>query len=226
MMAHILPDIPPISLPGEVLRVFRTLKALPDSLFIWHHLAPWQPNAPDFLIIHQDGRALLVKVSSAAARPARRAAQFLLLESERAPLGVAEAKVLTDFVATLKLPDEKMLETLIIFPNIPDEQVQAGRLARDDGGPAWAGKELLNPEAGDSWNRFFPSAKMNFLWLEKVLQRFTPEIVIPAEMTVRPPLQRRLEAGLSDYLLDYDQEWAACSQTSSSSALKGLCPAT
>lgn len=207
-MAHILPDTPPISLPGEVLRVFRALKALPDSFFIWHHLAPWQPNAPDFLIIHQDGRALLIKVSSAAASQVRPAAQFLLLESERVPLGVAEAKVLADFIAALNLTDEKMLETLVIFPNILDEQVQAGRLERGEGDPAWAGKELLGQEADDGWSRFFPSAKMDLLWLEKVRQRFTPEVVIPAEMTVRPPVERRMEAGLTGYLLDYDQEWA------------------
>jgi hypothetical protein len=207
-MAHILPDTPPISLPGEVLRVFRALKALPDSFFVWHHLAPWQPNAPDFLIIHQDGRALLVKVSSTAASQVRPAAQFLLLESERTPLGITEAKVLADFVCALKLPDGKMLETLVIFPNIPDEQVQAGRLARGKGDPAWAGKELLGQDAGDGWGRFFPFTKMDFLWLEKVRQRFTPETVIPAEMTVRPPVERRMEAGLTGYLLDYDQEWA------------------
>lgn len=101
-----------------------------------------------------------------------------------------------------------MLETLVVFPNIPDVQVQAGRLERGDGDPAWAGKELLNPDSGVGWDGFFPSAKMDALWLEKVRQRFTPEIVIPAEMTVRPPLERRMEAGLTGYLLDYDQEWA------------------
>jgi len=207
-VAHILPDTPPLSLPGEVLRVFRALKALPDSYFVWHHLAPWQPDAPDFLLLSEDGRALLVKVSSAAANQATSAAQLLLLESERVPLGVSEAKVLTDFIDGIKLPERRTLERLVVFPNIPDEQVQAGRLARGDGDPAWAGKELLNPDSGCGWDGFFPSAKMEALWLEKVRQRFTPEVVVPAEMTVRPPLERRTEAGLSDYLLDYDQEWA------------------
>ncbi|HVM72869.1 MAG TPA: UvrD-helicase domain-containing protein, partial [Anaerolineales bacterium] len=46
------------------------------------------------------------------------------------------------------------------------------------------------------------------LWLEKIRQRFTPEVVVPAEMTVRMPVQRRTEAGLTDYLLDYNQEMA------------------
>ncbi|RPH55358.1 MAG: hypothetical protein EHM81_14775, partial [Chloroflexi bacterium] len=208
LVAHILPDTPPTSLPGEVLRVFRALKVLPDSFFIWHHLAPWQPNMPDFLVLHEDGRTLLVKVSSAAASQVTPAAQFLLLESERAPLGAAEARVLADFVGALKLPVGQMLETLVVFPNIPEAQVQAGRLERGAGDPAWAGKELLTPEAGDGWTRFLPAVKLDSIWVEKVRQRFTPEVVIPAEMTVRPPVERRMEAGLTDYLLDYNQEWA------------------
>lgn len=195
-------------MPGEVLRVFRALKALPDSFFIWHHLAPWQLDAPDFLILTDDHRALLVKVSSAAASQASPAAQFLLLESERTPLGKAEAQVLTDFLSTLKLPADQALETLIVFANIPQEQVQSSRLERANGDPAWAGKELLNPDSVPGWDGFLPSAKMDVLWLEKVRQRFTPEVVIPAEMTVRPPVERRMEAGLTGYLLDYDQEWA------------------
>lgn len=208
-MAHILPDTPPTSLPGEVLRVFRALKALPDSFFIWHHLAPWQLNSPDFLMISTDGRAVLVKVSLAASQVTP-AAQFLLLESERAILGTTEAKVLKDFVCALKLLDEQKIETLVVFPNIPDAQVQAGRLERRDGDPAWAGKELLNQGAGagDGWHRFLSTVKLESLWLEKIRQHFTPETVIPAEMTVRPPVDRRMEAGLTDYLLDYSQEWA------------------
>lgn len=205
-MAHILPDTPPTSLPGEVLRVFRALKALPDSFFIWHHLAPWQPDSPDFLVLHEDGRALLVKVSSSA--QASPAAQLLLLESERAPLGETEARVLVDFVAALKLPKEQKIETLVVFPNMSDAQAQAGRLERGDGDPAWAGKEILNPDSGPGWERFLPVVPLEALWLEKIRQRFTPEAVVPSSMTVRPALERRMEAGLTDYLLDYDQEWA------------------
>jgi len=182
-MARILPDTPPISLPGEVLRVFRALKALPDEFFIWHHLAPWQPDAPDFLVLDANGRALLVKVSSAAARQASPAAQFLLLESERAPLGQAEARVLAGFVDTLNLPAGQALETLVVFPNIPEAQVQSGRLERGSGDPAWAGKELLGPE--QAWDAFLPAEPLEPLWLEKVRQAFSPEVVVPAAMTVR-----------------------------------------
>jgi superfamily I DNA/RNA helicase len=49
---------------------------------------------------------------------------------------------------------------------------------------------------------------MDPIWLEKLRQRFTPEVVVSSDMTVRMPVQRRIEAGLTDTLLDYDQEAA------------------
>ena len=132
-MAHILPETPPLVLPGEVLKTFRALKALPDTFYVWHHLAPWQPNMPDFLIITQEGRALLVKVSSSSAAQATSAAQLLLIDDHRLPLGAAESKVLAAFQQALHLPDGALLETLAIFPNIPHKQVarkSAGALPR------------------------------------------------------------------------------------------------
>ena len=208
-MAHILPDTLPQSIPHEVLRVFRALKALPDSFYVWHHLAPWQPNAPDFLVLDEQGRALLVKVSSAAAGQASSAAQMLLLqEVERAPLGQPEGVMLRVFIESLKLPVGQEVAALVIFPNIHEKQVNASRLERGDGDPHWAGRELLQTEAGLGWEDWFPSAPLDSLWLEKVRQRFTPEVVVPAGMTVRLPVERRIAEGLTDYLLDYDQEGA------------------
>ena len=208
-MAHILPDIPPQSFPREVLRVFHMLKALPDKFYIWHHLAPWLPEAPDFLILHEDGRVLLVKVSSAAASQASTASQMLLLDDNRTPLGQTEAQVLKAFLDSLSFPKEQLLETLVVFPNIPDKQVKASRLERGEGDPAWTGKEILQRETGSGeWEAFFPSTPIDPIWLEKLRQRFTPEVVVTSDMTVRMPVQRRLEAGLTEYLLDYDQEAA------------------
>jgi hypothetical protein len=208
-MAHILPETPPQIFPKEVLRVFHALKALPDSFYVWHHLAPWLPEAPDFLISSEDGRVLLVKVSSATAGQASTAAQMLLLDDDRAPLGQAEAGVLNSFRASLCLPEGQPIETLVVFPNIPNKQVQASRLGRGEGDPAWAGTEILQAESGqETWGAFFPSIPMDPIWLEKLRQRFTPEVVVSSDMTVRMPVQRRIEAGLTDYLLDYDQEAA------------------
>jgi hypothetical protein len=207
-MAHILPDSPPQTIPAEVLRVFKACKSLPDDFYIWHHLAPWQLNAPDFLLLDKDGRVLLVKVSSAVASQARPAAQLLLLEDEHVLLGQPETQILSEFITSLQLPAGQPVESLIIFPNIPHQQVLASRLERRKGEPQWAGKELLQTETGLQWLDFFPQIRMEALWLEKVRQRFTPEVVVPAEMTVRMPVERRTEAGLTDYLLDYNQELA------------------
>jgi len=207
-MAHILPETLPQILPGEVLKTFRALKGLPDTFYIWHHLAPWQPNAPDFLIITQEGRAILVKVSSSSADQATLAAQLLLIDDHRPALGAAEAKMLASFHQSLNLPDDTLLVTLIIFPNIPHKQVLESRLERSACEPHWVGRELLQPDSGMKWEDYFPPNLIENVWLEKIRQRFTPEVVVPAEMTVRPLHPRRLEAGLTDYLLDYNQEAA------------------
>ncbi len=207
-MAHILPDTPPQSISKEVLRVFRTLKSLPDQYYIWHHLAPWQLDAPDFLIIDEHGKALLIKVSTASEEQTNVAAQMLLLQEDRPPLGKNENVLLVRFIRSLNLPNNLTVETLIIFPNIHEKQVQASRLTRGDDEAQWAGKEILQPEVQPTWDIFFPKMPLDGIWLEKLRQRFTPEIVIPPDLTVRPVLDRRIEAGLTDYLLDYDQESA------------------
>jgi len=207
-MAHILPEIPPQTIPKEVLRVFRVLKSLPNSYYIWHHLAPWQIDAPDFLVLDELGRALLIKVSSAAADQATTAAQMPLLQDDHKELGREENALLEKFVRELNLPSDQKIDTLVIFPNIPQKQVLASRLERKPGEAHWIGKEPIQSDANLALDEFLSSAPSDSTWLEKLRQRFTPEVVVPAEMTVRPTIERRMEAGLTDYLLDYDQEAA------------------
>jgi len=207
-MAHILPETPPQTIPREVLRVFRALRSLPDSFYVWHHLAPWQAHAPDFLVLDEHGRALLIKVSSAAADQATTAAQMLLIQDDRKPLGQAENTLLEKFVRELNLPVDQNIKTLVIFPNIPHKQVLASRLEHKAGEAHWVGREPIQSDTHLALDEFFSLAPLDWIWLEKLRQRFTPEIVVPAEMTVRPPIERRMEAGLTDYLLDYDQETA------------------
>jgi superfamily I DNA/RNA helicase len=206
-MAHILPETPPQILPKE-LRVFRALKSLPDTFYVWHHLAPWQADVPDFLVLDEHGKALLIKVSSAAADRAATAAQMLLIQEDRKRLGEEENTLLGKFVRELNLPPNQDIETVVIFANIPHKQVSASRLERQKGEPYWAGKELIQSDNGIVLTEYLPSTPLDGIWLEKLRHRFTPEAVIPAEMSVRPPSERRVQAGLTDYLLDYDQEAA------------------
>jgi hypothetical protein len=207
-MARILPETPPQAITKEVLRVFRALKSLPDSFYVWHHLAPWQVDAPDFLVLDEHGKALLIKVSSATTDQSSTAAQMLLIQDDRKPLGQEENALLEKFVHELNLPSNQQIQTLVIFPNIPHKQVLASRLERRVGQAHWIGKEPIQSEIYLALDEYFSPAPLDSTWLEKVRQRFTPEVVIPAEMTVRPLVERRMQAGLTDYLLDYDQETA------------------
>lgn len=207
-MAHILPETPPQTIPKEVLRVFRALRSLPDSFYVWHHLAPWHAEAPDFLVLDEQGKALLIKVSSATADQTSTAAQLLLIQDDRKLLGQEENALLEKFVYELNLPLNQQIQTLVIFPNIPHKQVLESRLERKVGEAHWIGKEPIQSETHLALNEYLSPDPLDSIWLEKVRQRFTPEVVVPAEMTVRPPVERRIEAGLTDYLLDYDQEAA------------------
>jgi len=205
-MAHILPDTIPQSLPVEVLKTFRALKALPDSFFIWHHLAPWQPDAPDFLMITREGKALLIKVSTSAAIQNNSAAQLLLLNDDRPILGKTEKDILAAFQQSLQLPENSNIDSLIIFPNLTQKQVLDNLGQNTSPRIFLSGREILQPDSELRWKEYFSSKPLDKISLEKIRQQFTPEILIPAEMTVRPQNSERVNAGLTNYLLDYNQE--------------------
>lgn len=205
-MAHILPETPPQFLPSETLRVFQSLKTLPDTFYIWHHLAPWSPNAPDFLAIRKDGAALLIKVSSAAASQALHPAQLLLLQDDTPRLGEAETATLMQFLQTVDLPEDAPLQTLVVFPNIPHRTLLQSRPERTDKQAQWAGSELLHPNTTPTWQDFFPTQPLSIAQIQRLREHFSPEIIINANMTVRKPNTQRLHAELTHYLLDYNQE--------------------
>jgi hypothetical protein len=98
---------------------------------------------------------------------------------------------------------------VVVFPHISGEQLRkSGVTDKSSSGFHWVGRDPLQAESDQSWQDLLPAEPLDDLALERLRQRFTPEIVIPREMTVRPPDERRRKAGLTNYLLDYDQEWA------------------
>jgi superfamily I DNA/RNA helicase len=232
-MARTFPDSPQGVLPPAVLQTFRFLKSLPDNWLVWHHLAPWQKDTPDFLILNAEKQALLVKVSSAATSDAHPVAQMLLLQDDRARLGEAETQVLRAYRGSLQ--DTALLQGLpfplaVVFPNIP-EHTLAG--SRPDGALAWLGKEAIQPGGELAWAGLFDGTPLDGARLEALRSHFTPEVVVPPALTVRgvqgngvqsngvqrndaqsngalshTNSTRRLEAGLACFLLDYDQEAA------------------
>lgn len=206
-MAHILPPQPPTKLPKETLKVFEALKALPDRYFIWHHLAPWDPLSPDFLILTYEGQALLVKVCPTTISEASSSLQMRLFGESVLPIGKKETEILEGFIEKINLPQGFNIGALIIFPNLPNTRVQEIYQTVLPNSVSWSGKEVLE-ENEDAWKPFFSKNPLPAFLIEKIRQCFSPEIVVPSSMTVRPEIQRRVEAGLTEYLLDYDQEKA------------------
>ena len=152
-MATIFPANPAGALPPEVLKTFRGLKALPDDFYVWHHLAKWETEAPDFLIRNPQNRAFLIKVSSASSQAARPAAQLLLMETDQPPLGAAEEAVLHEFLSGVKLTfgetQPPPIQTVVLFPNIEVKRLKRAR-------PTTAGAASVSSTGslpGSSWER-------------------------------------------------------------------------
>ncbi len=203
-MAKLLPESPTGTLPPAVLRVFRFVKNLPDDWHIWHHLAPWAQNAPDFLLTNSAHRALLLKVSSASQAEADSAAQMLLIGEQKAQLGQAEGQVLVDFSQKL---DDIPTAMLVLFPNIPKKHLAAARIRLNaPQNLLWWGQEALHDP--ERWQEAFQTPTLTEPAIERLRLAFTPEVEIPAALTVRQPSPGRIQAGLTNYLLDYDQEAA------------------
>jgi hypothetical protein len=206
-MARILPDTPPRFASSEVVKVFQSLKRLPEDYEVWHNLGFQKQKSPDFLLVRK-GCAILIMVSAATARDARFASQITFLNQEQAPMGQQEEQVLASFIGSLDFPGEP-IGSVVLFPYISGEQLKkSGATGTPSAGIHWVGKDPLQMESDQNWADLLPAQPLDDLLLEKLRQHFTPEIVIPQELTVRPSDERRMEAGLTDYLLDYDQEWA------------------
>ncbi|MBC8508073.1 MAG: hypothetical protein ISR58_05385 [Anaerolineales bacterium] len=210
-MATIFPTNPVGVLPPEVLKTFRALKATPDDYFVWHHLAPWTPEAPDFLIRNSLGQALLLKVSSASSKEARPAAQLLLLESDDPPLGEVEGQVLVDFaqrlMETFGPGSPPKIQAALLFPNIEQRKLKSARPSSADASIQWLGKNFLTNKS-DPWNQAFTNPPLSEYQWQGLRQLFTPEVIVPPTLTVRKAPARHLEAELTNFLLDYDQEAA------------------
>ncbi len=164
-------------------------------------------KAPDFLLL-RNGRALLVMVSAATVRDAKFASQLTLLDVAQVPMGKPEEEILSSFLSCLDFPTKHKIGSVVVFPHIADDQLKKSGMDRSPStGIHWIGRDPLQAEAEQGWEQLFPQTALDELLLEKLRQQFTPEIRIPEEMTVRPVDERRRNAGLTDYLLDYDQEW-------------------
>ena len=205
-MAQIIPSAPLGSLPNEVLRAFRFLKSLPDDYVVWHHLTPWDLQAPDFLVVNPSKKALLIKVSTARTKSGQPAAQMLLMGDSRDVLGQEEERIINQFCDKLAPPVNGRIKKVVLFCNLRTETL-ASRKPNDHSDKFhWVGQDVLQSDNFNLWVELFTGESLDDYALERLRMAFAPEIVVPASLTVRPPDQGRHTAGLQDYLLDILQE--------------------
>jgi len=219
-MARISPDTTAGAASPEVMKVRRLLKRLSDEHFCaWERLCIWNENGPDFWVLRSDGRSLLLKVSCATTNDARLSQQpgllaALLRRHERqSDLGRQEQAAIEDFLGRLSAGPASdgfshKIATAVLYPNIPTSILHKAGLRADGIRSICAGKDVLAPEAFEKWVDEQCGEPLSEAEIVTLRKAFVPEVVIPAEFTVRMPLDRNLAPQTAEYLLDYDQEWA------------------
>jgi hypothetical protein len=192
----------------------RALKSLPDEGYIvWHRLSIWETPGPDFMVLKDGRQVAFIKVSMANKRDAARMSQPELLPAigNGNPMGEREREALNLFTQQVMrgspVPVPKNLPKLIAYPNLREVELRDALRHKRSNGTDWFSGERLAP------NRFLKfvegsiSEKLTSDCVDELRKAFTPEVVIPADFTVREPIKRHTSAALSEYLLDYDQEW-------------------
>ena len=213
-MAVFLPNNPPRTVSTEVGRVMRALRSLPDPDYIvWQRLPLGGLGGPEFLVLRDRARPLLVKVSSASPAEARSAVQPELLASgpARAVIGAHEQDELSRFVegpaSARAVSPKPRLSGVVVFPNVLGRDLRTAAGRRAPGDYPWIAAEQLRPDAGTAWVDEHLGAALDENGLTALRKAFAPEAVVPAAFTVRGPIERNTSAALTEYLLDYDQEW-------------------
>lgn len=206
-MATILPNNPAGAYSPETLRVFRLLKALPERFTVWQRLALRDAGGPDFWVRDQDGRGALLAVAGTTLAAVRAARQVGLFGASLAP-GAREEAALAAFLAALNPPPTEMptpLPGLVLFPAVPQAELE---LALDPPPPGIrrGAKDDLTPERFAAWLEAQLGSLLAVAQTEALRRAFAPEVVVPAQLTVRQPSARVTGAALSEYLLSYNQE--------------------
>lgn len=201
-MAAIFPSYPIGAIAPTTLRLLRRLKSLPDSYSIWQRLTPDGGAGPDLWVRRDDGCSVLLSVIGATPAALRDASQGRLFGAAQAQPGIAEEAALAQFAGDLGLG--AALPMVVLYPAasradlvvmLPPATAGLMRLAKDEcgGDPDDWVAPLLGPPLSDDQ-------------LDALRRAVTPEVIVPAPLTVRASCETR--AGLRDYMLSYDQEWA------------------
>ncbi len=210
-MATIYPNNPVGALSPETVKVFRLLKRLPEEVYaVWQRLACWSESGPDFWVRDRSGRSLLIKVSSATTQDARNAHQGSFFAETRQAFAQAEQDVLQRFLTMLVLPDDPLgitqVRLVVLFPNIGSADLMLAQPREPLVGMSWGSRDELGSDRFAAWIESQLGAPLVQTQIDRLRAAFTPEVIVPATLTVRQPLNRDTSAKLADYLLSYEQE--------------------
>jgi hypothetical protein len=215
-MARLFPNTPVGSITTETIKVYRLLRSLPDDYSVWLRLAFWNEPGPDFWVLRDDGRAALLKVSSATTRDLRTVQQSSLFDGNSAaePVGRAEQEALCRFAERVAQQAGRLTAILeqvtgvVAFPNVPSTDLKQVMPPPPSVGISWASRDDLTTDKFGDWLAACLGTPLSAEVIALIRKTFAPEVVIPPQFTVRKPIERNVAAQLTGYLLDYDQEWA------------------
>jgi hypothetical protein len=211
-MAQILPDAPLATSSPEVGKVYRLLKRLPDTTYaVWQRLGLQAGPGPDFWILRNDRRGLLIKVSRATPADVRGMMQDSLFTTDQptVPIGLAEQAAVQQFVQLVPAADTpdllQLLPAIVGFPNLGTRELDTVRSSLP-AGVTWWSKEQLAVEQFETALADCLGAPLSAGIIAALRKAFTPEVIIPPAFTVRQPIERNTAPQLTEYLLDYLQE--------------------
>ena len=221
-MVRMIPNVPVGAKSPEILRVHRLLSQLhTDDYIIWKRLPLRSEPAPDFLVLGGNNRALMIKVSTATRSQFLRAKQPGFFDDASAAettlatlFGDAQGPIsrfLTELNPIEQYSDRdigQLIPTVIAFPNLRAEDLRSHIQSFIEGSTVWMAKDHLTPRRFEGWIQEHLGPPLPAESIVALRRSFTPEVVIPADFTVRQSIERNTEAQLTDYLFDYDQEWA------------------
>ena len=188
-MARLIPNQVLPGRPVAFSRVFRLCKSLPDTYTVWQRVG--RAGINELLVFFEEKRMLQLTVSDISPQELRDYVQRELFGDEAHPFEQRRAA----------LASANPL-SILAFPLL--RQAGIDRLELDD----WEtlNREDLRPEMFEAAVQERLSDELNDTEVADVRRRFCPEVVIPNSLSVRPLIDRNVKAGLSNLLLDLDQE--------------------
>ena len=220
-MARLIPSEPTGNVRPPVARMFRLVKALPDTFTAWFALEEDAFVKPHFMIVWQERYAFLIQVAETSQQLAESALQqdFLVepIETISADaLGKAETDILDRFAQ--RVHEELGLPTvgsvpvrrLVVFPNVDEGTINEIVLQRsEDTKTSFLGCHQLGEGKFAQYLEILATDALPELSLSVFRKHFTPESKIPQHFSPLTPPERNTEASLTDILIDFDQEAVA-----------------